>query len=172
MPGSWRSQRQRTVSELRAQGRYGPELRDVVPGFVGLGLGLGQCLRPCRCLRGFTVRSASGLVLGVVLLTIAGTTGWRLRRVVVRRCGGRYTAVELARLDDRGLAVAATRMLRRDGWRVLDLSKQEGRPRLSAQDRGGRELDVVFRPVVAVDEDEGANGPAPLRDAGRPGSTA
>ncbi|MFF0516170.1 hypothetical protein [Streptomyces sp. NPDC004250] len=38
MAGSRRSQRQRAVSELRAPGRYGPGLRDVLPGFVGLGL--------------------------------------------------------------------------------------------------------------------------------------
>lgn len=38
MPVSHRSQRQRAVAELRAQGRYGPELRDVLPAFTGLAL--------------------------------------------------------------------------------------------------------------------------------------
>ncbi|MFI2764307.1 hypothetical protein ACH5A3_36565 [Streptomyces echinatus] len=109
-----------------------------------------------------------GLALGVVLLAAAGTAGWRLRRAVVRRRGGHYTAAELARLDDQGLAVAAARMLRRDGWRVTDLTEQ-GRPRLYARDRWGRELDVAFRPVGTADEDEGVSRPAPLREAGRPG---
>jgi hypothetical protein len=40
-------------------------------------------------------------------------------------------------------------------WRVVDLSLR-GQPRLYAQDRGGRELDVAFRPVAdTADEDEG-----------------
>ncbi|MFF4145911.1 hypothetical protein ACFY0A_32185 [Streptomyces sp. NPDC001698] len=60
-------------------------------------------------------------------------------------------------------------MLRRDGWRVVDLSEREGRPRLYARDRRGRELDVAFRPVATAGEDVGASGPAPLREAGRPG---
>jgi hypothetical protein len=64
--------------------------------------------------------------------------------------------------------VAAARILRRDGWRVIDLTVRKGRSRLYARDRRGRELDVAFRPVATVDEDEGASGPAPLREAGRP----
>ncbi|GAB2766941.1 hypothetical protein GCM10027072_77450 [Streptomyces bullii] len=68
------------------------------------------------------------------------------------------------------MAVAAARMLRRDGWRVVDLTAREGRPRLYARDRRGRELDVAFRPVTSsAATDEGASGPAPLREAGRPG---
>ncbi|MFF9128438.1 hypothetical protein ACF09J_35230 [Streptomyces sp. NPDC014889] len=165
MPGSRRSQRQRAVSELRAQGRYGPELRDVLPGFVALGLAV---LAPVLLLVWlYRALGVGGPVLGVVLVAAAATAGLRLRRTVVRRRGGHYTAAELARLDDQGLAVAAARMLRRDGWRVIDLSKQEGRPRLYARDRRGRELDVAFRPVATADE--GASGPAPLREAGRPG---
>ncbi|WP_258308524.1 hypothetical protein [Streptomyces sp. NWU339] len=60
-------------------------------------------------------------------------------------------------------------MLRHDGWQVVDLTAREGRPRLYARDRRGRELDVAFRPVATADEDEGASGPAPLRETGRPG---
>ncbi|WP_234336252.1 hypothetical protein [Streptomyces sp. NRRL S-1022] len=168
MPGSRRSQRQRAVSELRAQGRYGPELRDVLPGFVGLVLAV---LAPVLLLVWFyRALGVGGLVLGVVLLAAAAAVGVRWRRAVVRRRGGHYTAAELTRLDDQGLAVAAARMLRRDGWRVVDLTAREGRPRLYARDRRGRELDVAFRPVAssaATDEDEGV--PAPLREAGRPG---
>lgn len=111
----------------------------------------------------------SGLVLGVALLAAAGTAGTRWRRAVARRRGGHYTTDELARLDDHGLAVAAARMLRRDGWHVVDLT-EPGRPRLYARDpRGRRELDVAFRPVATADEDEGSTGPAPLRETGRPG---
>ncbi|MER5511546.1 hypothetical protein ABT052_40475 [Streptomyces sp. NPDC002766] len=166
MPGSRRSQRQRAVSELRAQGRYGPELRDVLPAFAGLGLSV---LVPVLLLVWlYRALGVGGLVLGVVLLAAAGAAGLRMRRSVARRRRGHYTAAELARLDDHGLAVAAARMLRRDGWRVTDLS-QRGRPRLYACDNGGRELDVAFRPVATADEDEGAHGPAALREAGRPG---
>ncbi|MDX2843247.1 hypothetical protein PV377_30600 [Streptomyces ipomoeae] len=167
MPGSRRSQRQRAVSELRAQGRYGPELRDVLPGFVGLGLAV---LLPSLLLAWlYRTLGVGGLVLGVVALAAATAAGLRLHRSVARRRGGRYTAAELARLDDPGLAVAAARMLRRDGWQVVDLTAREGRPRLYARDRRGRELDVAFRPVATADEDEVAGGPAPLREAGRPG---
>ncbi|MGW5062810.1 hypothetical protein ACWEQ2_36830 [Streptomyces sp. NPDC004096] len=161
MPGSRRSQRQRAVSELRAQGRYGPELRDVLPGFVGIGLAvLALVLLLMWLYRAFGV---VGLVVGSVLLAAAGTAGRHLRRAVVRRRGGRYTAAELARLDDRSLVVAATRMLRRDGWEVVDLTARKGRPRLYARDRRGRELDVAFRPVSTAGEDETVSGPAPLR---------
>ncbi|MFF8432438.1 hypothetical protein ACF07Y_46470 [Streptomyces sp. NPDC016566] len=138
----------------------------MLPAFVGLGLAV---LAPVVLLVWlYRTLGVGGLVLGVVLIAVATTAGLRLRRTVVRRRGGRYTPDELARLDDQGLAVAAARILRRDGWRVVDLTVREGRPRLYARDRQGRELDVAFRPVVTSDEDEGMSGPAPLREAGRP----
>ncbi|MGW2426039.1 hypothetical protein ACWC0C_43685 [Streptomyces sp. NPDC001709] len=166
MPGSRRSQRQRAVSELRAQGRYGPELGDVLPGFVGLGMAV---LVPVLLLVWlYRALGVGGLVLGVVLVAASATAGLRVRRVVVRRRDGRYTPAELARLDDQGLAVAAARMLRRDGWRVVDLTARQGRPRLYARDARGRELDVAFRPVTTADEGAAASGPAPLREACRP----
>ncbi|WP_432021253.1 hypothetical protein [Streptomyces sp. 1222.5] len=166
-PESRRSQRQRAVSELRAQGRYGPELRDVLPGFIGLGLAL---LAPVLLLVWlYRTHGVAGMVLGAVLLSAPVSVGRRWRRTVIRRRGGHYTAAELARLDDHGMTVAAARMLRRDGWRVVDLTAHEGRPRLYAWDRRGRELDVAVRPVpTAATTDEGASGPAPLREAGRP----
>jgi hypothetical protein len=169
VPGSRRSQRQRAVSEPRAQGRYGPELREVLPGFVGLGLAV---LVPVLLLVWlYRAVGVGGLGLSVVLVAAAATAGQRVHRVVLRRRGGRYTPAELARLDDQGLAVAVARMLRRDGWRVIDLTARQGRPRLYARDARGRELDVAIRPVATADEDEGAtaDGPAPLREVGRPG---
>ncbi|WP_240811039.1 hypothetical protein [Streptomyces tendae] len=167
VPGSRRSQRQRAVSELRAQGRYGPELRDVLPGFIGLGLAV---LAPVLLLSWlYRALGVGGLVLGIVLLAVAAAAVLRLHQSVARRRGGRYTEAELARLDDPGLAVAVAGMLRRDGWQVVDLSAREGRPRLYARDRRGRELDVAFRPVATADENKVTGGPAPLREAGRPG---
>ncbi|MFI6663197.1 hypothetical protein ACIBL8_47890 [Streptomyces sp. NPDC050523] len=109
-----------------------------------------------------------GLVLGFVLLAAAAAAGLRRPRGVVRRRGGHYTAGELARLDDRGLTLAAARMLRRDGWRVVDLT-EDGRSRLYARGRGGRQLDVGFRSVTTSDHGDGEGGAAPLREAGRPG---
>ncbi|MFD3614263.1 hypothetical protein ACFWWT_03225 [Streptomyces sp. NPDC058676] len=105
-----------------------------------------------------------GLVLGVALLAAGTVAGLRWRRAAVRQRGGIYTPAELAVLDEHGLAAAAERMLGRDGWHVIAMP-DEGRPRLYARDRGGRQLDVGFRPA-----DEGVpSGPAPLREAGRPG---
>ncbi|MET7843683.1 hypothetical protein ABZT45_34780 [Streptomyces sp. NPDC005356] len=169
MPGDRRSQRQRAVSELRAQGRYGPELRDVLPGFVGLGLAV---LAPVVLLIWLHRElGRPGLVLGVAFLSAATAVGLRWRRQILRRRGGHYTPAELDRLSDGGLVKAAARMLGRDGWHVTDLS-EPGAPRLYARDRKGREVDVAFRPAPTdTDEDapEGAGSPAPLREVGRPG---
>ncbi|MER6138317.1 hypothetical protein [Streptomyces sp. NPDC001815] len=166
MPGSRRSQRQRAVSELRAQGRYGPELRDVLPGFVGLGLAVaGPVLALAWLHRSLGI---GGLVLGVVLLAGGTMLGLRWHRVAARRRGGVYTSAELAVLDDHGLAAAAERMLRRDGWHVIAMP-DEGRPRLYARDRSGRQLDVGFRPKDEAASEDEPTGPAPLREAGRPG---
>ncbi|MEV6057773.1 hypothetical protein [Streptomyces sp. NPDC052107] len=141
----------------------------MLPAFVGLGLAV---LVPVPLLVWlYRALGVGGLVLGVVLVAAAATAGLRVHRVVVRRRGGRYTAAELVRLDDQGLAVAAARMLRRDGWKVVGLTARQGRSRLYARDARGRELDVAFRPVATADEDESAtvSWPAPLREAGRPG---
>ncbi len=168
MPDSRRSQRRRVVSELRAQGRYGPELRDVLPVFAGLGLSvLGAVLGFVWLYR---THGVAWFALALVVAAVGGSAGLRLRRGVVRRRGGRYTAAELADLDDQGLMVAATRMLRRDGYQVVDLTARKGRPRLYAHDAQGRELDVAFRPVSTPGGDETISGPAPLRETGRPGT--
>ncbi|MFE9623001.1 hypothetical protein [Streptomyces sp. NPDC006527] len=163
VPASRRSQRRQQVAELRAHGRYGPELREVLPSFVGLGLVvLALVLLLSRLGRAF---GATGLVIGILLLTVAATVGLRLRRTSVRRHGGHYTAEELARLDDRGLVEATARMLERDGWRVADLSLSKGRMRLYARDRHGRELDVGFRSAATAEDD--ARRPATVRETSR-----
>jgi hypothetical protein len=167
VPGSRRSQRQRAVSELRAQGRYGPELRDVLPGFVGLGLAV---LAPVLLLAWlYRALGVGALVVGSVLLAAATVVGLRWRRAAVRRRGGVYTPAELAVFDDHALAVAVERILTRDNWHVIAMP-EEGRPRLYARDRGGRQLDVAFRPAGEVTDEDAPTAPAPtLREVGRPG---
>ncbi|MFF9492798.1 hypothetical protein [Streptomyces flaveolus] len=167
MPVPHRSQRQRTVAELRAQGRYGPELRDVLPAFTGLALTVAGLVAALAWL--YRALGAGALLLGVILLAAATAVGSRWRRAAVRRRGGIYTPAELTALDEHALAVAAQRMLQRDGWHVISMP-DAGRPRLYAHD-GGRHLDVGFRPAdeTPAHEDTLA-GPAPtLRETGRPG---
>lgn len=139
----------------------------MLPGFIGLGLAVaGPVLAVARVYRTLGV---GGLALGVVLLAAATVVGLRWHRAAVRRRGGIYTSAELEALDEHGLAAAAERMLKRDGWHVIPMP-ENGRPRLYARDRGGRQLDVGFRPVDEARADEDApTGPAPLREAGRPG---
>jgi hypothetical protein len=140
----------------------------VLPGFIGFALAV---LSPVLLLAWlYRALGVVGVVLGCVLLGAVGTACLSLHRTVVRRRGGRYTPAELARLDDQGLALAAARMLRRDGWCVVDLSLR-GRPRLYAQDYSGREIDVAIRPVTdTANEDEGVSRPvATIRETGRPG---
>ncbi|MGR3939083.1 hypothetical protein [Streptomyces sp. BRA346] len=166
--GSRRSQRQRAAAELRAQGRYGPELRDALPGFIGLGLAVAV---PTGFLAWmYRQLGVLGLVLGVALLAGAVVPCARWRRAAARRRGGIYTPGELEGLDAHGLAVAAERMLRRDGWHVISMP-HHGQPRLYARDRRGRQLDVAVRRAEQPVDDEAdeATGTAPLREAGRPG---
>ncbi|MEJ8662284.1 hypothetical protein [Streptomyces sp. MS1.AVA.4] len=166
MPGSRHSQRQRAVSELRAQGRYGPTFREVLPGFVGLGIAIGLPVAFLSWMYGQL--GVLGLVLGVVLLAGAAVLLVRWRRALTRRRGGIYTPAELASLDDHGLAAAAERILRRDGWHVIAMPDQ-GRPRLYARDRSSRQLDVGFRPEGETADEDASPSPAPLREVGRPG---
>lgn len=87
------------------------------------------------------------------------------------RRGGRYTPAELAVLDDHGLAVAAERILRRDGWHVLPMPDDE-RPRLYARDRRDRRLDVSFRPVEGgPDAAEPRAAPPPCASPAAPPTT-
>ncbi|MFF8414925.1 hypothetical protein [Streptomyces omiyaensis] len=167
VPGSRRSQRDRAVAELRAQGRYGPELRDVAPAFVGLALAVVGSVFLLVWLH--RTLGVGGLVLGVALLAAVAAVGRRWRRATVRRRGGVYTPAELSVLGEHGLVAAVERMLRRDGWDVISMP-DEGRPRLYARDRGGRrQLDVAFRAADEAPAGGAAEGPAPLREVGRPG---
>ncbi|MCK1820335.1 hypothetical protein MTQ10_12065 [Streptomyces sp. XM83C] len=141
--GSRRARREQQVAALRAQGRYGPELRDVLPAFALLGVAVVVLVLLLGVVR--RTLGTPGLLGGILLLTAVGAVALRLGRAAARRRRGRYTARELARLDDRGLVEATARMLRRDGWSVADLTLRRGRTRLSARDGRGRSLDVSFR---------------------------
>ncbi|WP_436737637.1 hypothetical protein [Streptomyces sp. BBFR102] len=165
-PTSRRAQRRETVAELRSQGRAGPELRDILPGLAGMVLVTAGPVIGLAWL--FRVYGVGALLLGAVLLAAATLVGVPWRRAVVRRRSGRYTPAELAVLDDHGLAVAAERILRRDGWHVLPMP-DDGRPRLYARDRRDRRLDVSFRPAEdGSGAGEPPGGPATLREPGGP----
>ncbi|MFF7356184.1 MULTISPECIES: hypothetical protein [Streptomyces] len=166
VPGSRRARREQAVSELRARGAYGPELRDVLPAFAGIGLAV---LVPV-CLLTWLHRTfgAVGLVLGALPLAASAVVALRVRRAVVRRRGGRYLPAELALLDEQGLAQAAARILQRDGWRVVDLTLQQGRRRLHARDGRGRQLDVSFRSAATAET--GQDWQATLVETDRPGT--
>ncbi|MFI0237649.1 hypothetical protein [Streptomyces sp. NPDC016845] len=150
------------MAELRAQGRYGPGLREVLPAFVVLGLAL-----LCTPLALVTVLRRSGPgALAVAVALLAALVGMWLtgRRALVHRRQGLYTPTELSRLSRRGLALAVERMLRRDGWQVTDLSDAGG-VRLYARDAEGRELDVVVRASIDIPPGENVAG------AGSPDAT-
>ncbi|MDX3089369.1 hypothetical protein ACIBWG_32650 [Streptomyces griseoaurantiacus] len=143
--GPWRARRRRAVDTLRAQGRYGPELRDVLPAFamlVVLACALAGGLALLYRANGAAAPVAIALVLVLVLLML-----FLHRRPLARRRRGYYTPEELAELDMAGLVKAVARMLRREGWRVRRPIEPD-LPRLVARDAGGRLLEVAFRPVA------------------------
>ncbi|MCX4767635.1 hypothetical protein OG562_43135 [Streptomyces sp. NBC_01275] len=139
------ARRRRTVRELRAAGRYGPRLREVLPALTGL------VVVVCAAVVGLTLVSrvyggwAGALVL--VPLAVVAVVVRRLSRRPARRRSGYYTAQELAELDMPALVLAVARMLRRDGWRVLPPPRHDAL-HLAAHDGRGRVLDVAFRPVA------------------------
>ncbi|MEU3664228.1 hypothetical protein AB0E77_31480 [Streptomyces sp. NPDC032940] len=152
---------------MRAQGHYGPELRDVLPAIAGLGLTVAGVAVALAWL--YRAHGAGSAVAGVALLAAVTLLVTRWRRAAVRRRGGIYTPAELMTLDELGLAVAAERMLRRDGWDVISMP-DAGRPRLYARDRGGRRLDVGFRPADGRRTDDAPPAAAPtLRETHPPG---
>ncbi|MFI8992181.1 hypothetical protein ACIG63_45850 [Streptomyces antimycoticus] len=150
---------------VRLEGQYGPELREVAPAFVVLALAVVVLLGGLVWLYGRLGRP--GLVLGLVVLAGLAVLLVRRRRAVLRRRRGYYLWAELQHRDEQGLAEAAARMLRRDGWRVR-YEPWEGTPRLLCRDTTGRRLDVTFRPGDGAD-DGTSSAPAPLRAAGPAG---
>ncbi|MET9407541.1 hypothetical protein ABZX90_17520 [Streptomyces sp. NPDC002935] len=153
---SGRAQRQRAIRRLRAEGHYGPALREVLPALAMVVVTL------CGVVAGLAIGyrvAGIGVPLGaLVLLAVAAPAAVRRHRPLARRRLGFYTAEELAELDTQGLALAVSRMLRRDGWRVLPPRRTEDgvRVRLRARDGRGHRLVVAFRPVAEPLPDEDA----------------
>ncbi|WP_320781788.1 hypothetical protein [Streptomyces sp. CRN 30] len=149
---SRRARRREAVRLLRAQGRHGPELREVLPALTGCVLllcaGVAGLVVGYRSL-GVVVPSVFLALLAVVVPVVVG----RLRPPARRR-RGLYTAEEIAELDAAGLALAVCRMLRRDGWSVLPPSAERVRPRVRARHPRGNRLEVAFRPVAEPLPDE------------------
>ncbi|MFJ4621274.1 hypothetical protein [Streptomyces sp. NPDC088812] len=139
------------MRELRAAGRYGPRLRDALPGLVMLVLVVCGATA-ALALAGRTAGVwAPALAVGA-LGGAAVVVGHRTRRPARRR-RGYYSAEELAELDLPALVLAVARMLRRDGWRVVPPPVHSA-PHLAARDGRGRLLDVAFRPVAEPLPDE------------------
>lgn len=159
---SGRAQRQRAIRRLRAEGHYGPLLREVLPALAAVVVTL------CAVVAGLAVGyrlAGIGVPLGaLVVVAVAAPAAVRRHRPLARRRLGFYTPEELAELDTAGLALAVSRMLRRDGWRVLPQRRTEDRVRVRARDGRGQRLEVAFRPVAEPLPDE----EVPSR-AGRPG---
>ncbi|WP_319346920.1 hypothetical protein [Streptomyces soliscabiei] len=145
------ARRRRTMRELRASGRDGPRLREVLPALATL------LAVTCAAVAGLALVSRTfggraGALLLVPLAVVAVVVRRRSRRPARRR-GGYYTAEELAELDMPALVVAVARMLRRDGWRVLPPPRHDTL-HLAARDGRGLLLDVAFRPVAEPLPDE------------------
>ncbi|MET7744930.1 hypothetical protein [Streptomyces sp. NPDC005385] len=118
---------------------------------------------------GYRVAGVAVPLGALVLLVVLGPALVRRHRPLARRRLGFYTAEELAELDAQGLALAVSRMLRRDGWRVLPAPRVQDRPRVRARDGLGQRLEVAFRPVAEPlpDEDPPAR-PGRADSAGAP----
>ncbi|WP_328744293.1 hypothetical protein OHT57_03050 [Streptomyces sp. NBC_00285] len=157
---SRRSRKRHLVRRLRAEGRYGPRFRDVLPAFAGLVAVV--CAAVAALTAGYRAAGVVVPALGVVLPALVALAGIRRGRPGARRRLGYYTADELLELDTQGLALAVARMLRRDGWRVR-LVPAPDRPRLCARDAAGRRLHVAFRPVAEPLPDEDLPHPHPHR---------
>lgn len=157
---SRRSRKRHVVRALRAQGRYGPGLREVLPAYAGVVAAV--CAVAAVLTAGYRAAGIVVPVAGVAVLALAVTAALRHGRPDARRRLGYYTADELLALDTHQLALAVARMLRRDGWRVR-LVPAPDRPRLCARDAAGRRIDVAFRPVAEPLPDEDAPHPHPHR---------
>ncbi|MGK3941889.1 hypothetical protein ABK046_26060 [Streptomyces caeruleatus] len=148
------------VRMLRAQGRYGPSFRDVLPAFAAVVAAV--CAVAALLAAGYRAAGVVVPVAGVSFLALVVAAAIRHGRPDARRRLGYYTADELLELDTQQLALAVARMLRRDGWRVR-LMPAPDRPRLCARDSAGRRIDVAFRPVAEPLPDEDAPHPHPHR---------
>ncbi|WP_077797304.1 hypothetical protein [Streptomyces sp. JHA26] len=137
---------------LRAQGTYGPELREVLPALIG------TVLTACGAFTGLVVAYrfhgpvALPAVFAPAAVVVAVVVG--RRRPLARRRRGYYTPQEIAELDVDGLALAVCRMLRRDGWTVRRAADDGVRPRVRARRDRGHRLEVAFRPVAEPLPDE------------------
>ncbi len=149
---SRRARRREAIRALRAQGRYGPVLHEVLPALVVVALVV------CGIVAGLAVAyrtyGTGALVAGLALLALITAGMVRHHRPLARRRLGFYTAEEIADLDVEGLALAVSRMLRRDGWRALARPDAQGQPRVRARNRLGHRLEVAFRPVAEPLPDE------------------
>ncbi|MET7689194.1 hypothetical protein ABZT06_14680 [Streptomyces sp. NPDC005483] len=157
---SRRSQKRHVVRALRAQGRYGPSFREVLPAFAGVVAAV--CAVAAVLAAGYRAAGIVVPVAGVACLALLVAASIRHGRPGARRRLGYYTADELLELDTQQLALAVARMLRRDGWRVR-LMPAPDRPRLCARDAAGRRIDVAFRPVAEPLPDEDEPHPHPHR---------
>lgn len=151
---SRRTRRRLAVRALRAQGRSGPGLREVLPGLVAVVVVV--CGVVAGIAEAFRFLGAGVLVGVLVLLAVVTPVAVRRHRPLARRRLGHYTPEELAELDTEGLVLAVSRMLRRDGWLVLPPPEVQDRPRVRARDRLGHRLEVAFRPVAEPLPDEDA----------------
>ncbi|MFJ7299847.1 hypothetical protein [Streptomyces sp. NPDC099088] len=149
---SGRARRRSTIRRLRAEGRYGPGLREVLPALAGVVVVL--CAVAAGLAVGYRVAGATVPLGALALLVVLGPALVRRHRPLARRRLGFYTAEELAELDAQGLALAVSRMLRRDGWRVLPAPRVQDRPRVRARDGRGQRVEVAFRPVAEPLPDE------------------
>lgn len=157
---SRRLRKRHLVRRLRAEGLYGPRLREVLPAFAGVVAVV--CAVVAALTVGYRAVGIAVPVAGAAMLTLVVTAGVRRGRPGARRRLGYYTADELFALDTAGLALAVARMLRRDGWRVRLLPAPD-RPRLCARDAAGQRIDVAFRPVAEPLPDEDLPHPHPHR---------
>ncbi|MET7568385.1 hypothetical protein ABZT04_07760 [Streptomyces sp. NPDC005492] len=159
-----RSRKREMIRALRAQGRYGPALHEVLPALLVVALVV------CGIVAGlavtYRVLGTGALAGGLALLALVAAAVVRHHRPLARRRLGYYTPEEIADLDVEGLALAVSRMLRRDGWRALARPDSLGQPRVRARNRLGHRLDVAFRPVAEPLPDE----EAPTRTARSAGS--
>ncbi|MFJ8111786.1 hypothetical protein [Streptomyces sp. NPDC096132] len=162
--GSAWARRRRTVRELRAAGRDGPRLWEVLPALALL------VVTVCAVVVGLALVSRAfggwACVPFLVTFALAAEALRRRSRPLARRRGGYYTPDELAELDMPALVVAVARMLRRDGWRVLPPPRHDTL-HLAARDGRGRLLDVAFRPVAEPLPDEEAACSCRARQAAR-----